>query len=50
MQLAKSRAHAALGWKARTLTPELALIMVDADLNALSGTAHIVLDAATQRV
>ena len=38
-----SRAHSALGWKPRVLTPELARIMVDADITALerSGSAWI---------
>jgi GDPmannose 4,6-dehydratase len=45
-----TRAKELLGWTPQVLTPELARIMVDADLNTDGGTTRIVLDAATQRV
>ena len=35
-----SKAHAVLGWKPEVLTPELAAIMVDAEVQALSPRSH----------
>ena len=39
-----SRAHAVLGWKPRVLTPELARIMVDADVAALASSGAPFID------